>query len=702
METVQKIFDVLSLIWVHCFGLPALNKWLSVLPAVCDFGFLLGFHGVLCAAVVLAHKLEPQRTYDDSDLAEDDIIGAPLDAIKSNRKQVKTRARRYVTWVQRAMALPELLLYLAITQDAMQIHYDLFKRGKCSAQSASDETPGFLFDFCWDTKNRACQIIRLLSEMLLSPGHSNWYLLASLLGDQETWPDSFIMKCRQCLLMLMGGLWRRMVRRWKQWPWCLCHVVDTRRPMEHRLDWAHQLLDADLCCLDEFSRKLRARLFPDNASREARSRGVQKLFQLSVQRFIRQMLNQSVYTTSFLECIFGCFRQWVARSRKPMRSSLLSAKHVLHQLQERYRQAMGTPQHARGRPLWVAKAPRTNGRHVFIGKFTKTNAMQKKRTRYTLLSMEESNKGFNEASKAWKTASTKEKADCTKAARQKNKFAKLLLRTNLELYGSAGSDCGAWNLGDDIWPYSLHRLEADGYKTTKGFVKSKSSAWVQAGKRVMAKKAFDEGRQLRAPPCMRSWPFCRKSLDDKEAAATDDILQMLRSYAISKGAEQAMMGIVDGDSGARYFVQCISHNVTPFAGEYLFHELVSSDTDAAEECPYELTINNFELHNEKDIACWMVGTGADLKFLKLTCTRASTMANLLVTKQILLDPEQERQNAEEMKQSQDAVRRWKKIQLGLQAPLRKRRGAPAARRPTKRSRQASTPAEPPEAFADLS
>ena len=173
----------------------------------------------------------------------------------------------------------------------------------------------------------------------------------------------------------------------------------------------------------------------------------------------------------------------------------------------------------------------------------------------------------------------------------------------------------------------------------------------------MAKKAFDEGRQLRAPPCMRSWPFCRKSLDDKEAAATDDILQMLRSYAISKGAEQAMMGIVDGDSGARYFVQCVSHSVTPFAGEYLFHELVSSDTDAAEECPYELTINSFKLHNEKDIACWMVGTGADLKFLKLTCTRASTMANLLVTKQILFDPEQERQNAEEMKQLRDAVKR---------------------------------------------
>ena len=148
METVQKIFDVLSLIWVHCFGLPALNKWLSVLPAVCDFGFLLGFHGVLCAAVVLAHKLEPQRTYDDSDLAEDEFIGAPFDAMQSNRQQVKTRARRYVTWVQRVVVFPELLLYLAVIQDAMQIHYELFKRGKCSAQSASDETPGYLFGFC--------------------------------------------------------------------------------------------------------------------------------------------------------------------------------------------------------------------------------------------------------------------------------------------------------------------------------------------------------------------------------------------------------------------------------------------------------------------------------------------------------------------------------------------------------------------------
>ena len=590
--------------------------------------------------MVLAHKLVPQRTFDDSELDADEILGAAADPIKCNRKQAKTRSRRYVTWIQRVMALPELLCYLAITQDAMQVHYDLFKHGALDVQDGCDERPGHLFDFCWDDKNRACKIIELLREMLILPRHDNWFLLNSLLGGQEIWTDSFIMKCRHCLLSLMGGFHRRMVRRWKQWPWLLCHVVDPRRSMEHRQSWAQALWDASPCCLDSFSLKLRDRLS-----------GPEGLFEPAVQRFIRQMLNQSVYTTSLCESMFGCFRQWAARSRKPLRCSLLSAKHVMHRLQQMYKQSMGNDKHRRRRPVWTAKAPRKNGRHLFIGKFTRAEAIRKKRLRYDLLSVLETQIGFKDAGIAWGDLAPAEKRQFGREARQNNRSAKVRARTDLELYGSINSDCGPWGLGDDLWPYSVRRLEADGYNSVKDFVPLKCKEWCRAGKRVFAKRSFDEGRKKKEPPCFKSWSVCPKSLNltSDEKATMDIHLEVLRCYTRSKAPEQALLGIIDKDYGARYFVQCISHNAKPFEGEFLWYNLVSDDMDAADECPYEITINDWTVMNEKDVVTYIYSSIANLTFLKLTYTRASTMANLLVTQQIVFDPEEERKKAEELK-----------------------------------------------------
>ena len=75
------------------------------------------------------------------------------------------------------------------------------------------------------------------------------------------------------------------------------------------------------------------------------------------------------------------------------------------------------------------------------------------------------------------------------------------------------------------------------------------------------------------------------------------------------------------------------------------------------------------------------------------------MVSLLATTQILLDQEQERPNADQMRQTRDARKIWKKIQMGLLAPQRTRRRARVVRRPNARSRQA--PAQP-EAMANLS
>ena len=90
------MFDALSLIWVHAFGTPAANKWLTVLPVVSDFALLAAFHNVLCEAILVAHKLNPSKDVDSdgSSDREDAELGAPRNAQKAYRKEAGKRSKR--------------------------------------------------------------------------------------------------------------------------------------------------------------------------------------------------------------------------------------------------------------------------------------------------------------------------------------------------------------------------------------------------------------------------------------------------------------------------------------------------------------------------------------------------------------------------------------------------------------------------------
>ena len=147
------MFDALSLIWVHAFGTPAANKWLTVLPVVSGFALLAAFHNVLCEAILVAHKLNPSKDVDSdgSSDREDAELGAPRNAQKAYRKEAGKRSKRYVQWAQRAETLWEMFLYMAAVLPVMVVHYDLFKHGQAqsrpSVSESSDATPGPFFQF---------------------------------------------------------------------------------------------------------------------------------------------------------------------------------------------------------------------------------------------------------------------------------------------------------------------------------------------------------------------------------------------------------------------------------------------------------------------------------------------------------------------------------------------------------------------------
>ena len=118
---------------------------------------------------------------------------------------------------------------------------------------------------------------------------------------------------------MFGGLLRRLVRAWQCWPWMLINIIDPRNSMAFRRRWA-QTKDEPECCLDPMCRKLRRRV-----------KEVEDFFTVKIHRFLMVLFNQAVYTTSFMECLFASYRQWLSRSKKALHVATLQAKHCCHQ-----------------------------------------------------------------------------------------------------------------------------------------------------------------------------------------------------------------------------------------------------------------------------------------------------------------------------------------------------------------------------------
>ena len=103
---------------------------------------------------------------------------------------------------------------------------------------------------------------------------------------------------------------------WKYW----VPLADPTKPRQEKLDIATSLIDADERTLDSASIRLRRRAGCAGA-----------LLEPCFQRLLFRSVNMIVLSTSFIECIFGQYGQWLRKSPKPLGLSLLAAKHTTHQ-----------------------------------------------------------------------------------------------------------------------------------------------------------------------------------------------------------------------------------------------------------------------------------------------------------------------------------------------------------------------------------
>ena len=148
-------------------------------------------------------------------------------------------------------------------------------------------------------------------------------------------------------------------------------IADPKASNASKLEASKKLFAADERTLDSASIRLRRKVG-----------SAETLLLPEYQRFMFHAVNKIVVSNAFIECLFGQFKQWQAKSPKPMGVPLVAAKHFSHQFKagserKRQREAGQPPSGIKrrrcvaGRPSWVFKRGefgRKDARHVWIGK----------------------------------------------------------------------------------------------------------------------------------------------------------------------------------------------------------------------------------------------------------------------------------------------------------------------------------------------
>ena len=100
--------------------------------------------------------------------------------------------------------------------------------------------------------------LRIIAELYASldrasEWHGNtWgFLICGVYGDSETWPQWLLTLTRALVLSTIGRTWRRMVHRFRGWPWKLAYLVAGTEEEAARVAAEFEKLASQdkMCCL---------------------------------------------------------------------------------------------------------------------------------------------------------------------------------------------------------------------------------------------------------------------------------------------------------------------------------------------------------------------------------------------------------------------------------------------------------------------
>ncbi len=612
--TVQRIMALLRKVVLVLINVPALNKWTQIFPTIAEttVGFVHQF-----VPVGLARSLKKK---DSGDPDPPELLNMPLEQVFAApahdeqlvwQKEKGFRQNKACRFLCNPLALVLCIIWLCASAPVLQLHYSFFKRAKQHYiehdKQGRRARAQMLIDLCSKTRSKARAMLSELESMLNpeSPTHrQRWRLLFAYAGNN--WGPMVTLKCRNCVLILIGNIWRRLVFAFECWPWPLVQLLDPTLSYGDKLAVATLFCLLPCCCLDHgVGRRLRTKV-----------RSSKDLLAEDLLEFLEEFFCRISLANQYVECLFAGYMQWINKSNKPLSIWNLARSHIARQNMKFHQHCVASRNHksvlkrsAKCRPVWVkskrrkGQAPkRVTGLHLFASrKMLKLQKAAHNNGVATGSAYFKSN-ALIAVDRAWKALPKEEKNKCTQQAgriRTIRKYAEDPLDTfiqeleQLHIQGVQG--LGPWG-GDIDYPVSVRDMEgilAD--DATRGKIDTMSEKFVkQVGPTCAPTNDFPTTVTY-LPPCLEKYTKCRDAIGQKAIKVIKDynrdlglILQILNKRFSAFSLTRPLIGMKNVHGGC-FILQVLSFRLNPVAAELVADWKVQDDANPVHACP--LTIH---------------------------------------------------------------------------------------------------------------
>jgi hypothetical protein len=317
-EVVEEIAKLILLVGFHHLEEPSDNKWLSVWPVNSAIYMMMSFHCLFIFALRYACKVEGD---EEEQLAralvfdEGELVGST--SSEAWHRMERRRELKALAWAERESSFLAVALFAYVADYAMRLHYTFFRYGKIQD---SVTTNNLLYKLCDETSPAQQMIARLWDLLKEAP---SWGVLEMQFGPFSSWSPARRSLAKTTVVSLIGELERRLVAPFRQAPFS--HWVPLANPEktgDEKLTVARALFDAPEATLDANSLRLRRSVGSPESL-------VDDPFW---QTFIYHCMKLVGLSSSFVECLFAHYRQWMAPSSRPLSMELLGAKHMAHEM----------------------------------------------------------------------------------------------------------------------------------------------------------------------------------------------------------------------------------------------------------------------------------------------------------------------------------------------------------------------------------
>ena len=309
--SLVKAKNMIDVVVMRRLVTPAMNKWTKLDPAFCQSTIKVCFFQMITVAL----ERKTRTTYASVTASGQDAAAESgeedAEGDSAKKGQMMRYGRRSLAFVGKTDSRWLLLIWVAIGQHIMNVHYRLFKGVTWLSHFVGDRKRTSIFDFCPDVpkeRNPALKALADLSAMLLCPNTAGKELIGPLYGYYGAtvhWPSGVLQMFQKSTLAAYCKLYRSLFRVFKRHPWKLMQML-TATAAEKKREAAKSFWDAADCCRDDWVGKpLRAEICAT----------WEDLLRPELLEFLIAFYGRCVPTSTFVERLFAPLTQWTSEPR---------------------------------------------------------------------------------------------------------------------------------------------------------------------------------------------------------------------------------------------------------------------------------------------------------------------------------------------------------------------------------------------------